>query len=79
MTSSQCGGGGGDCTCVYSEVSVSSFGGLRLAQVLMKFMEILPQDGDYITQLMKKLAPPLGECLFLSTLALCNVYLSPPQ
>ena len=31
-------------------------------QVLMKFMEMMPPDSDFLQQLAKKLAPPLGNC-----------------
>ncbi len=34
---------------------------LSAVKVLMKFMEVLPVDSQYFTQLIKKLAPPLGE------------------
>ena len=34
---------------------------LSAVKVLMKFMESLPSDSDYLDQITKKLAPPLGE------------------
>ena len=34
---------------------------LSAVKVLMKFMEALPSDSDYLDQVTKKLAPPLGE------------------
>ena len=33
---------------------------LSAVKVLMKFMESLPSDSEYLEQLTKKLAPPLG-------------------
>ena len=33
---------------------------LSAVKVLMKFMEVLPPDSQYLPQLTKKLAPPLG-------------------
>lgn len=41
---------------------------LSAVKVLMKFMEIMTTDSQYLTQLSKKLAPPLGE--FLGELSL---------
>ena len=38
---------------------------LSAVKVLMKFMEIMTVDSQYYTQLIKKLAPPLGEFSFL--------------
>lgn len=34
---------------------------LSAVKVLMKFMEALPADSDYLDQVTKKLAPPLGK------------------
>ena len=34
---------------------------LSAVKVLMKFMECLPPDSDYLDQVTKKLAPPLGK------------------
>ena len=34
---------------------------LSAVKVLMKFMEMMKGDSQYLTQLIKKLAPPLGE------------------
>lgn len=36
---------------------------LSAVKVLMKFMEIMSVESQYYIQLIKKLAPPLGECL----------------
>jgi AP-1 complex subunit beta-1 len=34
---------------------------LSAVKVLMKFIEVMASDSQYLTQLVKKLAPPLGE------------------
>jgi vesicle coat complex subunit len=45
---------------------------LSAVKVLMKFMEALPSDADYLDQVTKKLAPPLGkQCSCHFTLHSC--------
>ena len=41
---------------------------LSAVKVLMKFMEMMTADSQYLTQLAKKLAPPLGELTVTDTL-----------
>ena len=45
---------------------------LSAVKVLMKFMESLPPDSEYLEQLTKKLAPPLGK----SVAAACGAVVS---
>ncbi len=38
---------------------------LSAVKVLMKFMEVIPLESSYFPQLIKKLAPPLGEQYYM--------------
>lgn len=49
-----------ECILPTSSSSPSSSSSSTIIQVLMKFMEMMSPDTEYLQQLTKKLAPPLG-------------------